>query len=248
MLRICIVSAGVAAAIAMALLTNSAAAQTATDTEPGKPLALLAGLRPPHEHKAHQNAAGVHASVVSKTSKKTAARKLPAGTKLASKEHRRIAAEPAVEPAAGAAARADDAPATPATNTFASVWPVDSAAASDTASPTASSATTDDGLQMSAVVVDGQTVQVASPDQVNAIDLAADDTTAAKAPAPIDRTGAAPAAARAVFAAAVHKDETASPVGSASWFAQVLAALGGAVAAGTVAWFLIRGGPQRMYG
>ena len=37
-------------------------------------------------------------------------------------------------------------------------------------------------------------------------------------------------------------------MGSASWIAQVLAALGGAVAAGTVAWFLIGGGPQRMYG
>jgi hypothetical protein len=44
----------------------------------------------------------------------------------------------------------------------------------------------------------------------------------------------------------VHKD--ASAVGSASWIAQVLAAFGGAVAAGVVAWFLIGGGPQRMYG
>lgn len=37
-------------------------------------------------------------------------------------------------------------------------------------------------------------------------------------------------------------------IGSASWIAQVLAALGGAVAAGTLAWFLIGGGPVRTYG
>lgn len=40
-----------------------------------------------------------------------------------------------------------------------------------------------------------------------------------------------------------------SPVGSASWIAQVVAALGGAMAAATVAWFLIGAGPQvRDYG
>jgi hypothetical protein len=40
-----------------------------------------------------------------------------------------------------------------------------------------------------------------------------------------------------------------SPIGSASWIAQVLAALGGAMAAATVAWFLVGAGPQvRDYG
>jgi hypothetical protein len=39
-----------------------------------------------------------------------------------------------------------------------------------------------------------------------------------------------------------------SKVGSAGWTAQVMAALGGAVAAGAVAWFLIGAGPQRTYG
>ena len=46
--------------------------------------------------------------------------------------------------------------------------------------------------------------------------------------------------------AAAHEDK--NPVGSASWIAQVLAALGGAIAAGSVAWFLIGASPQRMYG
>jgi|SRR5271169_706068 len=37
-------------------------------------------------------------------------------------------------------------------------------------------------------------------------------------------------------------------IGSASWITQVLAALGGAIAAGAVAWFLIGAGPVRTYG
>ena len=40
----------------------------------------------------------------------------------------------------------------------------------------------------------------------------------------------------------------AQAVGSASWIAQLLAALGGAIAAGAVAWFLIRPAPERNYG
>jgi hypothetical protein len=53
-------------------------------------------------------------------------------------------------------------------------------------------------------------------------------------------------AAEAVVAAQAPRST--SPVGSASWFAQVLAALGGAVAAGSAAWFLIGSAPQRTYG
>ncbi len=237
MLRIRIVSVGVVAAIAMALAANSAAAQTATDGQAGKPLALLAGLRPPHEHKARQSKAAVHAKTAAVTNKKTAAKKTAATTKSARKEHHRLAARPAVEPTIVAAVQAEDKPAPAAASIFAA-----DAALAPSPGPAA-----DDGLKMSAIVVDGQTVQVASPDQVNAIDLAADDTAGAKARVPLDQAAAAPTA-RVAFAAPIRKDETGSPVGSASWIAQVLAALGGAVTAGTVAWFLIRGGPQRMYG
>jgi hypothetical protein len=245
MLRIRIVSVAAVAAIAVALAINVAAAQTATDSQAGKPLALLAGLRPPPEHKAHQKRTAVHAKTAAATSRKTAAKKTAATTKSAHKERHRIAAQPAVKPVAVAAVRTDDPPAPPATNAAAtSVWP---AAATDVAMAPSASAASDDGLKMSAVVVDGQTVPIASPDQVNAMDLAADDHIAANAPAPADGTDAKPAA-RAVFAAPVHRDEARSPVGSASWIAEVLAALGGAVTAGTVAWFLIGGGPQRMYG
>jgi hypothetical protein len=92
-------------------------------------------------------------------------------------------------------------------------------------------------------VVGGQTVDVATPDQANAIDLAADDRH--DSAVSDDRTNPDPPAQR-VLAAPVHKDE--SPVGSASWVAQVLAAFGGAVTAGVVAWLLIGRSPQRTYG
>jgi hypothetical protein len=38
-----------------------------------------------------------------------------------------------------------------------------------------------------------------------------------------------------------------NPVGSPTWIAHVLAALGGAIAAGGVAWFLINPLPARSY-
>lgn len=106
------------------------------------------------------------------------------------------------------------------------------------------------------LVVNGQTVQVASPSDVNALDLAANDqeAAAAKAPAadvvqPQPQSQPEPQSqpdARAMVVA--PSPEQPSQVGSAAWIAQVVAALGGAIAAGVVAWFLIGGIPQRMRG
>ena len=96
-------------------------------------------------------------------------------------------------------------------------------------------------------------MQIASPDQVNAIDLAAAPGDDAPAAMPGDHADAAPAS-QSALAAPVHRDAgqsaatVGSAVGSASWLAQALAALGGAVAAGAVAWFLIGAGPLRTYG
>jgi len=150
------------------------------------------------------------------------------------------------------------------------------------------------------LVVDGQAVQVRSPDEANELDLAANaagppppsapvaapvstaaapsaktplyDLAPANPPAPsaasetpstdavvsaLVGTAAAapispPAAAVAATTAARNTAMVAepdfvkasdprpkSPVGSASWMMQVMAALGGAIAAGTAAWFLI---------
>ncbi|HEY1982784.1 MAG TPA: hypothetical protein VGH13_22115 [Xanthobacteraceae bacterium] len=119
--------------------------------------------------------------------------------------------------------------------------PSDAAPADDNAAPAAQAAAADSQATPSAVVVGGQTVDVAAPDQANAIDLAADehhDATVSDA-----RTDPDPPAQRVL---AAHKD--ASSGGSDSWIAQFLAAFGGAVAAGLVALFLIGGGPRRTYG
>jgi hypothetical protein len=89
-----------------------------------------------------------------------------------------------------------------------------------------------------------QTVKITAPDQADARDQTVDHAAAAAA-TPSDYSAAAPPQQTAL-AAPVHRDESA--VGSASWIAQVLAALGGAVAAGAVAWFLIGAGPLRTYG
>ena len=120
------------------------------------------------------------------------------------------------------------------------------------------------------LVVAGQTVQLAAPNEVNELDLAANDAQSAG-----QRTSAQPTRRRRVpaknevaeatsksdsllaRAATAVRDQLASQVvsqvsgnqvGSASWIAQVLAALGGAVAAGSAAWFLIGVTPQRTYG
>jgi len=67
-------------------------------------------------------------------------------------------------------------------------------------------------------------------------------------PAPVKMAAAAPAMPKAAARAMLYRPSTPSPVGSASWIAQLLAALGGAIAAGLVAWFLIRPAPRRHYG
>jgi hypothetical protein len=216
MLRIRIFHAGAIAAVILAV--GSAAA--ATNDQPGQPLALLAGLKPPHQTKA------VHGKAADKTAVKVAARKI-------AKRHDAVAAK-----------ESTDTP-QPANTSPDNSWPAPEQTAPENAAaaqPTPDATPATDAPALSEMIVDGQTVQIAAPDEINAIDLAADDQNAT-APTPGDSADAAPAPAIAV---AMRED--ASPVGSASWFAQVLAALGGAIAAGSVAWFLIGSGPQRMYG
>jgi hypothetical protein len=239
MLRIRIASAAVIGTIAVVSLSASGAgAQTATAVQPGKPLALLAGLRPPHE-PLHETKAIARAGKHGQTVRKQAAKKSSAkiAGKPGKRNHHSFAAMEPPEPAAQPTPAADNA------------WPIVNAPATAEAAaappPQSASAQTDDEPAMSEIVVGGQTVQVDSADQVNEIDLAANDRQdAVPSAAANDGTEAAPApAARSLLFAPV--EEKASPVGSASWIAQVLAALGGALAAGGAAWFMIGSGPVR---
>jgi hypothetical protein len=95
----------------------------------------------------------------------------------------------------------------------------------------------------SALVVGGRAVQVVSPDDANEIDMAADapEVAASKGPRS-DIAAAQPPEAETVAVA-----RPASPAGTSAWVAQLLAAIGGAMAAASVAWFLIGSAPQRTY-
>jgi hypothetical protein len=260
MLNTRIVSAIGIAAIASVLMAGGATAQIA-----GPPLALLAGLNPPHEHRTHQARTVAHPKIASRTNKRVAAGKLTRHTRLASRKHHPILAAQPVDPPARttAAALPENAlpenawPSQPTASSQAT--PSDAAPPADNVASAPEAVAADNQTTPSAVVVGGQTVDVATPDQANAIDLAADDhhdldqrdldqrdLDHHDLAVADDRTTKPEPPAQRVLAAPVHKDG--SPVGSASWIAQVLAAFGGAVAAGVVAWFLIGGGPQRMYG
>jgi hypothetical protein len=124
------------------------------------------------------------------------------------------------------------------------------------------------------LVVGGQTVQVRSPNEANELDLAANEpSTTSTAPAndpalsrggaplynlaataPPAENDAAPAASTAppaIAAPAIEPPpaEAAKPksaIGSAFWFMQIMAALGGAAAAGSAAWFLIGSASPRI--
>jgi hypothetical protein len=262
MLRIRTVSTAAATAIVFVLAVSGAAAQTASGDQAGKPLSLLQLIKqtaatPP---AAHASSANTAANTAAKTTKIK---------KIASKKHNKIAAAQDPDSSADAAqssASADAwlaASATPANN--------EQAVQSNNAQPgngQPDNGQPDAGPLPSSIQVGGQTVQVASADQVNEIDLAADNTQLAESTAPpSDRTdivaaantmaSAMPASPAALVAPVradasqttqTASDQNAPTVGSVSWIAQVLTALGGAVTAGVVAWFLLGTGPVRTYG
>jgi hypothetical protein len=254
---------GLVMATALMLAVCGARAQSAATAPVGKPLPLLAGLTPPHETKSHEAKHRLHGRAAHRSSEKTAARRThgkfarragAARTRhVALKKHGRhvravaaaVPAAPASTPPTPAAtipapvASAQTAPAPPAAN----VWPVAEAPAPVAAiadPPTPEPAAAIGEAEPSAIAVNGQMAPADAPGQVKAPDPEASQA------ATTGRPATAETVPQTVLAAPAHRD--ASPVGSASWIAQVLAAFGGAVAAGVVAWFLIGGGPVRTYG
>ena len=251
MRRIRVVCVGLVVAMAIALALGGARAQTAPNAPVGKPLALLAGLRPPHEasHAVHPKAA--HVAI-----RKTAARKSH-HIRTAAEHGRHVAARKiarqrheASEPAVTASAFAEEPPAqaTPAgIEPGGAVAPADGMTAPAPTAAPVSGPVSENSPSPSGPSLDPTAVlRLAAPNQdtgpapgarQDAPPVAASNDSAVAPPPPAPQT---------VLAAPLHRDT--SPVGSASWIAQVLAAFGGAVAAGAVAWFLIGGGPVRTYG
>lgn len=259
----------VAAGALLALAASGAAAQTATTNTPGKPLPLLQILEKPAKARSRHQPESTR-----RTGQKTGKRISAKHDRVAAKRKRRPApvrtvqhtAPPNVWPAANAASMAAPGP---VGRTPASIWPdpnVSSFAASDadgtapanswpqTNAPLVGDAggvepgitSAPDDAALREIVVDGQTVQVASPDKLNAIDRAADRPNAAEDTVlQSDFSQAAPATQ--ATAAALPGHDT-SKVGSEYWFAKILAALGGAIATGSAAWFLIGSVAPRIYG
>jgi len=255
MARIRIVCAGLVAAMAVALAVGGAQAQTASGESVGKPLPLLAGLRPPPESKHTATRRTAHGKAAHGSIKKTAAKQTHArfARKTSAKHTRHVAfkkheqrersvavATPVAMPPLQTAPSPVPAAIVPAAASAMPPADVDAA-------PPPQTAALPENADPSPNVVKVQTLRInapAAPEQVNALGRP-DPSEAAPAAAPSDRAVAAPAS-QTVLAAPPHRKQ--SPIGSASWMAQVLAALGGAVAAGAVAWALIGGGPVRSYG
>ncbi len=217
----------IVAAGALISVMTVGGAMAQTDTGAGKPIQLLQVATQPDKAKSKP-----HAKTIMKI--RTAA-------KRTGRRHHRLAAErpihvvEAAKPAAPAAAPAD---------VWANVTPVTAPATSAAPAPQLAAAAS--ASTPSELVVGGQTVHVVSPDDANEIDRAADAQIAPSAAATQSAVATAPPAADTATVA--QAQEETSHVGSASWIAQILAALGGAVAAGSAAWFLMGSAPQRTYG
>jgi hypothetical protein len=251
MLSLCRVTAGAVLLFMSSAAIEGAVAQTATTDAPGKPLQLLRIIEAPARPRAvaHNR---IHAAL----HRVAAVRSVKRHTVVA--EAKAEQSTPTAQDAVPMVS-ADDADTTAPTS-FAAAVPATRPAPS-LGEPV-----------MGPLVVGDRTVEVASQTDVNALDLAADKTADAPAnAAPVNATpeDAAPSykmAAMSPPAAAVVSDTasksdsikasltapapeaTNAAVGSPGWIAQVMAALAGAVAAGSIAWFLIGSAPQRTYG
>ncbi len=108
------------------------------------------------------------------------------------------------------------------------------------------------------LVPNGQSVQPVGPDLTKPVSAAAPQA-ATSTPSPkvvpaktsviaAATTPSHPAPMPVVHAMVAKQSVSPSPIGSTPWIMHILAALGGAVAAGVIAWFLIRPAPERRYG
>jgi len=243
MLRIRIVTGGAIGFLLVAgLCAGETSAQTAGNETAGSPIQLLQLLRPtPAKTRPHARSAA----------------KPVAKTRMALKGrnhwHPRIAARkrPHAQPQI-AEAQEKATPPAGAWPPAPSIAPAEVAAAQ--AMPTLGSVPAE--TLPAELIATGAMMRVAAQGDVNGVDFAAKDAVAEpKAAQPIAAVArpsaineaAAPAPKSDSLLAAFVQPQT-SEVGSASWILQVLAALGGAVAAGSAAWFLIGSAPVRSYG
>jgi hypothetical protein len=220
----------------LAVTMGSAAAQDATGV--GKPLSLLQFAQ--HRAKTPPYA---RAKAVEKLAKKAPAKRRIA-TRVPAKPRHLLAAvqrHPAVQPALEPVQTSRAAPQP-------SIWPAVNAAAPAAiampAPPAAPQNVTTEHVLSDApndIAANGRLAQAVPPADPNVPDPAAEhhDAAAAEMAAPAQAAAPEPVVRAMVVTPEPAESNEQSAVGSASWMAQVLAALGGAVTAGAVAWFLI---------
>lgn len=245
MLIMRIVTAGAVVSALLGLAVASATAQGATESA-GKPLPLLQFLQQGSKTKVRP-----HAKLRARLARKTRAKRHVV-KRTGAVTHEAVAAPRASSSAAAADALPQN------------IWPAPDAARpgaittfAPAQAPVPMSTEAVVETDPNEIVTGGHSAQPALPDEFNSVDLATDDrqettqeTTQETEPAaaPGDAAEPTPAIHADVAQAAIQSPDMASPVGSASWIAQALAALAGAIAAGVVAWFLIRPAPERTYG
>jgi hypothetical protein len=252
--RIRIATAGASFLFFLAVTLGSAAAQYEATGPVGKPLPLLQFTQ--HKVKARLPP---HPKLAVMAAKKKKVFRERIARHIAAKPHRAIVdAGPASAPLAYDATPENSA--MPENSVVPeNSWPTASAGPPD-AMPTLApdrpppSVTTESTVNADPdqIVTGGHSVQAALP---NGLDQAAPPAAPVKAQAKtqVKTTATASAAsAPAVHAMVVRAEprntSAPSPIGSASWIEHVLAALGGAITAGAVAWFLIKPAPERNYG
>ncbi len=245
MLRIGIVAASAIVAVFLimsGMAVGGAMAQTAANGAPGQPIQLLPIAQ---QGKAAAKSA---AKPVDKSSVKSRV-----ALRRKTKAHVSVAAARARHHAAPQVADAD-----PASRSAAPTAPAAAAPADDPASAAAASrpeAGPPEPIPAGAPIAANHATQVTAPRAAKESDLVAPDAgVALNAASPTAVAAAAPSMRE--VADVTPKSDSAdaagaprqSEVGSVSWILQVLAALGGAVTAGAVAWFLIGRSPHQTYG
>jgi hypothetical protein len=185
--------------------------------------------KPAHRHFAKHTAKGVHGKT-------------------------RVADARSDSPAPPAKAQPQNVWPTPALGYAATPRPEDGTTAALAPSAAPASVTTEQvvGTDPNGILNGRHSVPAAMPVPV-ASAVGAPKTPAAKSattgPAPLVKVASAAATApKLPLHAMLFRPSAPGAMGSASWIAQLLAALGGAIAAGAVAWFLIRPAPERNYG
>jgi hypothetical protein len=235
--RIRIATAGASILFFLAATLGSAAAQSEIAGPVGKPLPLLQFT----QHKVKTRLPS-HPKLAAMPAKKKKVFRERIAKHLAAKPHRAIVD---ARPAPAAAPVASDAMSENSWSTASAASPgALPTLAPDRPTPAVTTAQTVNA-DPDQIVTGSHSVQAALP---NGLDQAAPPAVPAKTQVETAAAAAAPVMHAMVVRAEPQTASAPSPIGGALWIEHVLAALGGAITAGAVAWFLIKPAPQRSYG